>query len=566
MTSPLKIAVAQIDTTVGDFDGNSGKILAAGRRAEGEGADLVLFPELAVCGYPPKELLERSSFLEETDRTTRRLAAASGSAVWVFGTLDRNRARAGRAVFNAAVAARRGKVSGVYHKRLLPTYDVFDEGRYFQPGQRPMVLTVRGRRVGVTVCEDIWNDKTFWKRPLYETDPLEDLRRSKLDLHVNIAASPWTLGKERLRERMMRQIARGTGIPLVSCNLIGGNDGLVFDGTSSAFDAKGQLIARGQAFQEDFWTIELPGGKGALREPEPDIERVHHALVLALRDYAGKCGFETAVLGVSGGIDSAVTAALAVEALGSDRVTGVAMPGPYSSEGSLRDARRLAQLLGIRFLEIPIGSVFDTYRQTLHPAWGEGDRSAAEENLQARIRGAILMGLSNRFGHLVLSTGNKSELAVGYCTLYGDMAGGYAVLSDIPKTLVYELAREINRAGEKIPIASIEKEPSAELAPNQKDADSLPPYPVLDALIEALVDRSLPVAAAARRTGAPLELAREIARRLDRNEYKRRQMPPGPKITERAFGEGRRYPIAQKFRVERGTQRERRKRNGNAGK
>jgi NAD+ synthase (glutamine-hydrolysing) len=549
LTAPLKIAVAQIDTTVGDFEGNAAKIVAGGRRAEAGGADMVLFPELAVCGYPPKDLLERRSFLNETDRATAGIARDSGAAVWLFGSLERNRARSGRNVFNAAIAARRGKVVAVYHKRLLPTYDVFDEGRYFEPGTRPLFLDVRGRRVGVTVCEDIWNDKTFWKRPLYRADPIGDLRRRRLDLHVNIAASPWTLGKERLRERMMRQVARGTGIPLVSCNLVGGNDGLVFDGGSSAFDARGKLIARGRAFGEDFWTIDLPGGTGSVAQPGGDVARVRQALVLALKDYAAKCGFSSVVLGLSGGIDSAVTAALATEALAPDRVVGVAMPGPYSSEGSLRDARDLARLLGIRLLEIPIGPVFEAYRGTLSPAFGGGDRVATEENLQARIRGAILMALSNRFGHLVLSTGNKSEIAVGYCTLYGDMAGGYALLSDIPKTLVYTLAREINRDGQKIPAASIEKEPSAELRPEQRDTDSLPPYTVLDPLIEALVDRSLPVATAARRTGASLELAREIARRLDRNEYKRRQMPPGPKVTERAFGEGRRYPIAQKFQA-----------------
>jgi NAD+ synthase (glutamine-hydrolysing) len=545
----LKVAVAQIDTTVGDFAGNSEKILAGGRRAEKEGADLVLFPELAVCGYPPKDLLERRSFLQESERATRRLARASGEAVWLFGSLARNRARAGRSVFNAAVAARRGRVTGIYHKRLLPSYDVFDEGRYFEPGDKPpFVLAVRGRRVGVTVCEDIWNDKTFWKRPLYEADPVRDLRPLRLDLHANISASPWTLGKERLRERMMRKIALGSGIPLVCCNLVGGNDGLVFDGRSLAFDAKGKLVGRGRSFEEDYWTIDVPEGRAPIAELGSDTEQIRRALVLALKDYAEKTGFTSAVLGLSGGIDSAVTAALAVEALGPDRVIGVAMPGPYSSTGSLRDARDLAKRLGMRLLEIPIGPVFEAYLSTLSRAFEGVDCNAAQENLQARIRGAILMALSNQFGHLVLSTGNKSELAVGYCTLYGDMAGGYALLSDIPKTLVYALANEINRDRVRIPPASIAKEPSAELAPNQKDSDSLPPYPILDPLIDALVDQSLPASVAARKTGASPALAREIARRVDRNEYKRRQIPPGPKVTARAFGEGRRYPIAQKFR------------------
>jgi NAD+ synthetase len=546
----LRVAVAQIDTTVGDFSGNSEKIVAFGRRAEKEGADLVLFPELALSGYPPKDLLERRSFLAEAERSSARVDRESGSAVWLYGVPLRNRAGSGRQVFNAAAAARGGRRVGEYHKRLLPTYDVFDEGRYFEPGRkRPLVLRVKGMRVGVTICEDIWNDKTFWKRPLYPHDPVADLKPLRLDLHANISASPYSLGKDRLRRRMMAQIARRTGVPLISCNLVGGNDGLVFDGLSSAFDEKGRVVGRSRAFEEDFWTIDLPGGRGPKPPEDSEIGGLRKALVLALADYASKCGFFEAVLGLSGGIDSAVTAALAAEALGSQKVLGVAMPGPYSSKGSLRDARELAKRLGIRFAEIPIGPVFDTYRRVLATSFGSGDCVPAEENLQARIRGALLMALSNRFGYLVLSTGNKSEIAVGYCTLYGDMAGGYALISDIPKTLVYELAREINRDREKIPAATLAKEPSAELRPNQKDSDSLPPYSQLDPLIEALVDLSLPVDLAARRANVAPEVAREIARRVDRNEYKRRQMPPGPKVTAKAFGEGRRYPIAQRFVV-----------------
>ncbi len=546
----MRVAVAQIDTTVGDFAGNSEKIVAFGRRAEKEGADLVLFPELALSGYPPKDLLERRSFLAEAERASSRIDRETGSAVWLYGVPLRNRAGSGRPVFNAAVAARVGRRVGEYHKRLLPTYDVFDEGRYFEPGRkRPLVLRVKGMRVGVTICEDIWNDKTFWRRPLYPNDPVAELSPLHLDLHANISASPYTLGKDRLRRRMMARIARRTRVPLVSCNLVGGNDGLVFDGVSSAFDEKGRVVGRSRAFEEDFWTIDLPGGRGPKPPEDSDVGGLRKALVLALADYAAKCGFFEAVLGLSGGIDSAVTAALAAEALGSQKVLGVAMPGPYSSRGSLRDARDLAKRLGIRFAEVPIGPVFDAYRRVLAPSFGDGDCRAAEENIQARIRGALLMALSNRFGHLVLSTGNKSEIAVGYCTLYGDMAGGYALISDIPKTLVYELAREINRDREKIPAATLAKEPSAELSPNQKDSDSLPPYSELDPLIEALVDLSLPVDLAARRAKVPTEVARDVARRVDRNEYKRRQMPPGPKVTAKAFGEGRRYPIAQRFVV-----------------
>ena len=532
---------------MGDFAGNSSRILAAGARAESEGADLVLFPELAVCGYPPRDLVERRSFVRETEVAAARIARASDRATWLFGSLARNPARAGRAVFNVAIAARAGRVAGTYRKRLLPTYDVFDEGRYFEPGKRPLVLRVAGRRVAVTICEDIWNDKTFWRRPLYPTDPVAELPRVRADLHANISASPWTLGKGRLRERFMGQIARRTRVPLVSCNLVGGNDSLVFDGGSLALDARGAVVARGRSFAEDFFLLEMPSGRGPIAPRESDPARVRAALRLALVDYATKCGFRSVVLGLSGGIDSAVTAALAAEALGPDRVIGVAMPGPYSSPGSLADARDLARRLGIGWREIPIGPVLDAYRAALAPALGAIERTPPEENLQARIRGAILMALSNAEGHLVLSTGNKSELAVGYCTLYGDMAGGYALLADVPKTLVYALAREINRDGERIPEASITKEPSAELAPDQKDTDSLPPYAELDPLIAAIVDRSLPYAEAARRAGVSLAVARSIAERVARNEYKRRQMPPGPKITAKAFGEGRRYPIAHKF-------------------
>ncbi len=531
---PLSVAIAQIDTTIGDFESNAGKIIAFGRRAETAGADLVLFPELAVCGYPPRDLLERRSFLDETERTVRRVARAAGSAVWVYGAALRNRATSGRSVFNAAVAARRGRTIGVYHKRLLPTYDVFDEGRYFEPGRRPLVLSVAGRRVGITICEDIWNDKTFWKRPLYAADPVGDIRPLRLDLHVNISASPYTMGKVRLRRRMMSRIARRTGVPLVDCNLVGGNDGLVFDGHSAAFDGGGRLVGRGKGFEEDLWTIDLPGGTGPKPPELPAVAEVHRALLLALTDYASKCGFTSVVLGLSGGIDSAVTAALAVEALG--------------AAGSLEDAEELARRLGVAYRVIPIDAIFEAYRATL--AGPLGARSeVAEENIQARIRGAILMAFSNAFGHLVLSTGNKSELAVGYCTLYGDMAGGYALISDIPKTLVYRLAREINSHRAVIPETSITKPPSAELKPNQKDTDSLPEYAVLDPIVEGLVDLFLPTARAARYAKVPLALARDIARRIDRNEYKRRQAAPGPKITARAFGEGRRYPIAQKFRV-----------------
>jgi NAD+ synthetase len=547
----LRVALCQINAVIADFEGNRRRIVEWAGRAAAGGAEVAVFPEMTLTGYPPRDLLERPSFVQRCRDTMKLLI--EDSRRWpdlgiVVGSISAN-PDAGKPLFNEAWVIRGGQVISVHRKTLLPNYDVFDEDRYFEPAAAISLSRLEPEAVGVTICEDIWNDKRFWEHPLYATDPVEDMKPLGPDLHVNISASPWTQGKARLRERMMGQVARQMRTPLVCCNLVGGNDGLVFDGGSAAFDARGRLVARGESFREDFWSIELPGGRGAVRRTEGKIPRLRRALVLALSDYAGKCGFSSAVLGLSGGIDSAVTAALAVEALGPARVTGVAMPGPYSSEGSLRDARELARRLGIRLLEISIVPIFEAYREALAPAFGPGDCAAAEENIQARVRGAVLMALSNRFGHLVLSTGNKSEIAAGYCTLYGDMAGGYALLSDVPKTLVYELARDLNRDGERIPAASISKEPSAELRPHQKDSDALPSYPVLDLLIEALVDRSLPVPAAARRAGVAVDLARDIARRLDRNEYKRRQMPPGPKVTARAFGEGRRYPIAQKFEV-----------------
>src|SRR5262245_8833253 len=364
----LTIAVAQIDTTVGDFEGNADRIQDYGRRAEKAGADIVLFPELAVCGYPPRDLVERPAFVAGTERAADRIARRTRETVWIFGSLARNRSARGRRVHNVAVAARGGRMIGVYRKRLLPTYDVFDEGRYVEPGNAPLVLSVKGRRVEVTICEDIWNDNTCWKHPRYPSDPLIELKAESPDLHVNISASPYTLGKHRLRRSMMEQIARSTRVPLVFCNLVGGNDGLVFDGSSMAFDARGRLVGAGRRFEEDFWTISMPGGHGPIPSVESAVPGLRRALVLALSDYASKCGFRTAVLGLSGGIDSAVTATLAVEALGADRVYGVAMPGPYSSPGSLTDAEDLASRLGIHYEGIPIGDVFGEYRPHHRPA------------------------------------------------------------------------------------------------------------------------------------------------------------------------------------------------------
>jgi NAD+ synthase (glutamine-hydrolysing) len=544
----MKIAICQINTTIGDFPGNVRAIRRAARRAEQDRCDLALFPELAVCGYPPRDLLERESFLRETEKATEQIARSSRQTTLVFGTVIRNPRPGGKPLFNAAAVARHGRVRATYAKCLLPTYDVFDEGRYFESGGSALIIPVCGQRVGITICEDIWNDKTFWMHPIYPADPVEDLARRRAHCLVNIAASPWALGKDQFRAAMISRSARRFRLPFVGVNLIGGNDSLIFDGASFACDARGRPLARGRSFEEDFYTVSLPGG-GPLREPEPEMTQLRRALVLGLRDYFSKCGFQSAVLGLSGGVDSAVTAALAVEALGPGRVTGVAMPGPYSSSGSLADAREVARRLQMPFLEIPIGDVYQSFLAALAPAFAGRAADVTEENLQARIRGTLLMALSNKMGSLVLSTGNKSELAVGYCTLYGDMNGGLAVISDVPKTLVYALAHEINRESALIPESTLTKPPSAELAAGQLDSDSLPPYEALDPLLEALVSDSLPAAAAAKKAHVSVSVAREILRKIDRNEYKRRQMAIGLKVTRKAFGEGRRYPVAQKFRV-----------------
>ena len=556
----MRVALAQLNTTVGDFEGNTAKVEAAWARAEAEGADLCLVAELALCGYPPRDLLEREAFLSAADRALGSLAKKRRRTALLVGGVLPNPARTGKPLFNAAVLLRGGRRLATARKCLLPTYDVFDEGRHFEPARSPVLVRLGGEKLGLSICEDLWNDKDFWRlRRLYEDDPGEELVRRGATLILNISASPFSEGKPRLRERMLSRLARDGGVPVAYVNLVGGNDELVFDGGSLVMDASGRIVARAKAFEEDFLVVDVPPpgvkSRGERLRPEPatfeGTEELRRALVLGLRDYASKCGFSSAVLGLSGGIDSALVAALAAEALGPSNVTGIALPSRYSSQGSIDDARALAENLGIRFEVVPIEPMFEAAKGTLAPLFGSRAEDLTEENLQSRIRGVILMAVSNKFGPLLLTTGNKSEMAVGYCTLYGDMCGGLAPIGDLPKTRVYALARHVNASAGRtvIPDSSLTKPPSAELRPDQTDQDSLPPYDLLDGMLEGLVERCLPVPRVARTlagAGAAEETVREIARKIDRSEYKRRQAAPGLKVSTKAFGSGRRIPIAQK--------------------
>jgi NAD+ synthase (glutamine-hydrolysing) len=543
----MKIALCQFDPTVGDFSGNSARILQMAADAKGRGADLAVFSELCVCGYLPQDLLERPVFLERNRASIACLAEKTPLPILV-GYAARTNSSTGKAAWNAAALLAEGRIAFEQHKMLLPTYDVFDESRYFQPAPSQQVFAFGGERLGITICEDIWNDKTFWAKPLYETDPVIDLVGQGARIILNISASPYTIEKRAVRFEMLRALARSHQRPLVYVNQVGGNDTLVFDGSSVALGVNGRILAQARAFEEDLVLFDTASGKGDLHpQPADEISLALQALVTGTRDYVRKCGFRKTLVGLSGGIDSAVVACIAVAALGKENVTGISMPGPYSSEGSIRDARQLASNLGIELIVLPIKNVFGAYRQALADVFSECHEDATEENLQARIRGNILMALSNKFGALVLSTGNKSEIGVGYCTLYGDMAGGLAVISDVPKTMVYELARAINRERELVPRSSIEKPPSAELRANQTDQDTLPPYDVLDRILKAYVEEVRTPEEIASHFGFPLELVRTITLNVDRSEYKRKQAAPGIKITSRAFGFGRPFPIAQKF-------------------
>ena len=555
----MRLALGQMNATIGDFAGNAAKVAALWKEAEAVRADLLIVPELALCGYPPRDLLDRPSFRDEMARTVAELARRAGRTALLAGAFVPNASPTGKPLYNAALLFRNGRVAAVARKRLLPSYDVFDETRHFEPGRGATIARVSGRKVGLTICEDLWNDKDFWRtRRLYRDDPGEELLARGAELVANVSASPFSEGKPRLRRRMLARLARDGGVPVAYLNLVGGNDELVFDGGSMVLDGSGRVRARAALFEEDFVVVDLDGPRVvpvAGTEPAdlPDdaegepLESLRRALVLGIRDYAGKCGFRTAVVGLSGGIDSALVGALAVDALGAGNVTGLALPSRYSSAGSVTDARALAGALGIRLEVVPIEPVFAAAKAALAPLFAGRQEDVTEENLQARIRGMILMAFSNKLGPLLLTTGNKSELAVGYCTLYGDMAGGLAPISDLPKMRVYALARHLNRrAGrELIPASTLEKPPSAELRPNQTDQDSLPPYELLDRVLEGLVERNRAPAAVARETSVPPALVLGLARQIDRAEYKRQQAAPGLKVSTKAFGSGRRIPIAQ---------------------
>ena len=543
----MKIALAQLNPTVGDFAGNSAKIVDFAQRAEQRGADLAVFSELCLCGYLPMDLIERPQFIERNERElaclAKRLPIPS-----IVGYAAHATGSTGKSAANAAALLANGKIEFVQHKMLLPTYDVFDESRYFQPAASQNVFALGAQNLGITICEDIWNDKTFWAKPLYERDPVAELVAKRASLIINISGSPYTIDKRALRLDMLRALAKSHGLPVVYVNQVGGNDSLVFDGDSVVVLPDGRILAQASSFVEDLVLFDTEALTGELHlQPTTEIDLVLSALICGTRDYVCKSGFRAVVVGLSGGIDSSVVAAIAVAALGRTNVLGVSMPGPYSSEGSRTDARQLAENLGIDFLTIPITEVFQSYRTALAGAFRGRPEDVTEENLQARVRGNYLMALSNKFGSMVLSTGNKSEMAVGYCTLYGDMAGGLALLSDVPKTMVYALADAINCERELIPRASIEKPPSAELRPNQKDLDSLPPYEVLDRILKSYIEDVKSPEEIAGHYDFDIDLVRSIARKVDRNEYKRRQAPPGLKITSRAFGLGRPFPIVQKF-------------------
>lgn len=545
----MKIALAQFNPTVGDFDGNVARILELARQARLGGAEIAVFSELCLCGYPPQDLIERPVFIQRNRDCLNRLAAEIPLPS-IIGYVGKAQDETGKRVANSAALIGEGKILFEQQKMLLPTYDVFDETRYFQPALTQHAFLLGSETLGITICEDIWNDKNFWAQRLYERDPVTELVGKGSSIILNISSSPYTIDKRAIRHDMLRAMAKRHQVPVVYVNQVGGNDSLIFDGSSVAFLPDGKVAAQAKSFDEDLVFFDSASGIGDIRPPITDeIEACYRALVVGTRDYVRKCGFRKVVIGLSGGIDSALVATIAADALGPENVTGVSMPGPFSSEGSITDAKCLAKNLGIELHMLSINDTYESYRKALASTFSGLAADVTEENLQARIRGNLLMAFSNKFGSLVLSTGNKSEMAVGYCTLYGDMAGGLAVISDVPKTMVYELATFANRARHRIPEPIFTKAPSAELRANQTDQDSLPPYDVLDRILKSYVEDLRSAEEIAQHYDFPFELVKSVTRQVDRNEYKRKQAPPGLKVTSKAFSVGRRFPLAQKFSV-----------------
>jgi len=557
----VKIALAQINPTIGDFSGNAEKIISFTQRAVEQGAELVVFPELCVCGYPPADLLEKPTFINRAQETAQQIGiATAGLPVYILlGSVTRNTKHStnlvGKPLRNAAVLLRRGEIIFEQYKRLLPYYDVFDEQRYFSAAEQQQLFAIGKDQIAITICEDIWNDKNFWPQTNYKEDPVEDLMHQAESglpkpILINLSASPWWKGKANLRREMLGAVARRYATPVVMVNQVGGNDSLLFDGGSFAMDSTGCLIAQARSFEEDLLVVDTTVAGGNQKSADlNDIASTYEALVMGTRDYVSKCGFSKVLVGLSGGIDSALVATIAVAALGAENVTGIGMPSEFSSTGSIEDSRHLAKKLGIRFEILPIRTLVEEEMRTLAPFFAGTQFGLAEENLQSRIRGSLLMAVSNKYSALVLTTGNKSEMATGYCTLYGDMVGALAVIGDVYKTRVYELAKYANRERELIPLATIEKPPSAELRPDQKDTDSLPPYDVLDPILEAYIEYYEPADKIAKQMNLDAALVADILWLVERSEYKRQQAAPVLKVTQKSFGMGRRFPIAVKTQV-----------------
>jgi len=544
----MKIALAQINPTIGDFTHNTEKIRTTAEKAIGLSCDLIVFSELIISGYPPRDLLEKKDFVEANLIHLQTLIKSIKGIGVICGVVDKNPHEKGNPLYNSAILFDNGKILHQAHKRLLPTYDVFDERRYFEPGKECSPFLYMGYQIGLTICEDIWNDKDFFSRQLYPTDPVESMIKEGVNLFINISASPYHVGKREFKWDMFGSMAKKYKVPLLYINQVGGNDSVLFDGICIAFDDQGRVAARARDFEEDMVVFDTQTQRGDLHPvSETDTESILNALIMGTRDYVRKCGFSKAVVGLSGGIDSALTAYIAVQALGRENVILIFMPSQYTLKENFKDTKNLAKSLHIKLFTVPIEGVFEKFLQGLSPLFKDVATDVAGQNIQARTRGTILMAISNKLGHLLLSTGNKSELAVGYCTLYGDMNGGLAVISDVPKTMVYRIARFINRDKEVIPEQIIQKPPSAELKPDQFDQDDLPPYEILDDILKAYIEDNK-TAKEIIEMGLEPSIVRNIISRVDQNEYKRHQSPPGLKVTTKSFGYGRRFPIAQRYR------------------